>query len=118
MSPEEIQNRLSALACPICKKSGFAIQPQQQTGFAEILRTAGCLGCRYSFPVGIPTRPVYETNPDVAQWLGGLPCPSCEHLGAVMEFRCMPSVRDSYYFVTCRACMHPFHEKAPMEAFE
>jgi hypothetical protein len=30
----------------------------------------------------------------------------------------MPSVRECIYFVTCRACRHPFHEMSPMEAYE
>jgi hypothetical protein len=55
---------------------------------------------------------------DTANLLGTLPCPACQKRGAGLDFRCMPSVRTSDYFVTCRACREPFMERSPMEAYE
>lgn len=114
----EIQNRLEKIACPICKKYGYAIHPRGNHSYMETFYTARCTHCHYSFQVTTPTRPVHQTDPDTAQWLARLVCPSCENQGGELNFRCMLSVRECLYFVTCRACQHPFSEKAPMEVFE
>ena len=114
----EIQERLAQIPCPICKKSNFVMHPRSDQSYAEALYTARCTDCHYTFQVSTPTKPIHQTDPDVAQWLGSLGCPSCQKQGAEMNFRCVPSVRDCYYFVTCSACRHPFYEKSPMEAFE
>jgi len=113
-----IQKRLSAIFCPICKKSQFSIYPNAEKSYAEDFYKARCNHCAYSFQVSIPTKPIREVDPDVDQWLGGLSCPACQELGAALDFRCMPSVRECVYFVTCKACQSPFQEKAPMEAYE
>jgi hypothetical protein len=115
---DEIQKRLPQIACPICKKSRFVIPPRAEQSFAESIYTARCADCNYTFKVSLSTKPIEQNDPDTAQWLGGLSCPSCEGRGAQMDFRCMPSVRDCFYFVTCKSCRHPYYEKAPMEAFE
>ena len=118
VSLEEINTRLREISCPICKKSELVINSRSNQSYAEDLYAARCINCNYTFQVGIPTKPISQTNPDVEQWLAGLSCPSCQKRGAEFNFRCVPSVRDCNYFVTCKACQHPFHEKAPMEAYE
>ena len=114
----EIQERLAQIPCPICKKSNFVMHPRSDQSYAEALYTAQCADCHYTFQVSTLTKPIHQTDPDVAQWLGSLGCPSCQKQGTELNFRCVPSVRDCYYFVTCRSCRHPFYEKSPMEAFE
>ena len=114
----KIQARLSAIPCPICKQSQFSINPQTEKSYTENFYKARCNNCAYTFTVSTPTKPIRETNPDVDQWLGGLSCPSCQERGAELDLRCVPSVRDCIYFVTCNACRHPYHENAPMEAYE
>ncbi len=126
MTTEAIEKRLGELPCPICgssqrratQRSRFGIRSAGQAGYAEQLYTARCLDCAYLFQVSTPTRPIRETRPDVAIWLDGLSCPVCQESGVEFDFRCAPSVRDCFYFVTCKRCHHPFHEKASMEAFE
>lgn len=118
LSLEEMQSRLATIPCPICKKSHFLIGGRNTHSYAENLYTARCADCAYTFQVSTPTRPIKETDPDIAQWLGSVNCPACHTRGTELNFRCTPSVRDCYYFVTCTACRHAFHEKAPMEAFE
>lgn len=115
---EDAQKRMADLKCPTCKKSNFAIMPRPTVSFGEDLYTARCLDCPYTFQVSIPTKPISQTQPDTVQWLSGIPCPKCGELGVTYEFRCSPSVREVFYFVTCKDCRHPFHEKAFMEAFE
>jgi hypothetical protein len=115
---EEIQTRLAALACPICRGTAFVIPPRGQEAFAERIYKARCLQCAYMFPVTVPSRPISQTDPDMANSLAGLPCPVCGETGVRLDFRCMPHVRESVLFVTCTSCHHPFFEKAPMEAFE
>jgi hypothetical protein len=94
------------------------VDPEAKSSFAEHIHKARCQKCPYNFPLSIPTRPIQEYDPEISQWLGGLSCPSCHESGTNFDFRCMTSVRESIYFVTCKACQHPFQEKAPMEAFE
>jgi hypothetical protein len=118
VSLEEISTRLREISCPICKKSEFMINPQSSHSFAEEIYTARCNGCNYTFQVSSPTKPISQTDPDIAIWLKGLSCPKCLENGVEFNFRCVPSVRECYYFVTCKACGRPFREKAPMEAFE
>jgi hypothetical protein len=94
------------------------MNPRINQAYAENIYTAQCMNCKYSFQVSIPTKPFSQTDPDLAVWLNSLNCPSCQESGAEVNFRCVPSVRECYYFVTCKACQHPFREKAPMEAYE
>ena len=115
---EEISTRLREVLCPIYKKSEFVMNPRINQAYAENIYTAQCMSCRYSFQVSIPTKPFSQTDPDLAVWLNSLSCPSCQETRAEVNFRCVPSVRECYYFVTCKTCQHPFREKAPMEAYE
>jgi len=94
------------------------MNPRINQSYAENIYTAQCMSCRYSFQVSTPTKPINQTDPDVAIWLNGLSCPKCQENGVEFDFRCVPSVRECYYFVTCRACGRPFRERSPMEAFE
>jgi len=115
---KHIENRLTAISCPICGKSSFTLHPREEQSFGEALFTVFCAGCRYNFKLRLPTLPISQIDPDTANWLTGLPCPDCQETGARLDFRCMPHVRESLLFVTCTSCGHPFIEKAPMEAFE
>jgi uncharacterized protein YbaR (Trm112 family) len=115
---DQIQKRLTALACPMCKKSAFTVHPRGDQSFAETSHTVMCAGCRYTFKLSIPTRPISQVDPDTANFLAGLPCPACQETGVRLDFRCMPNVRESVLFVTCTSCDRPFTEKAPMEAYE
>jgi hypothetical protein len=113
-----IEQRLTAVSCPICGKSAFTVLPRGDESYGETIHTVMCTGCRYTFKLRLPTLPVGQIDPDTANWLSGLPCPACDETGVRLDFRCMPNVRESLLFVTCTSCSHPFVEKAPMEAFE
>ncbi len=118
ISTAGIETRLQHLPCPICKKSVYTIDPRATTSYAEDLFTAICSGCRYRFQIGVPIIPMQQHDRDTANWLAELGCPSCRSRGVSFDFRCMPSVRESYYAVTCNACHTPFFEQSPMTAYE
>ncbi|MEW6323879.1 MAG: hypothetical protein AB1515_00675 [Nitrospirota bacterium] len=118
ISLDQVQTRLAGLQCPICKQSAFFVHPRAEESFAEQFYKARCNHCGYMFQVSVPTKPIHLADPDTAQWLAELPCPVCQAAGARADFRCIPTVRESLYFVTCTHCHSPFQERAPMEAFE
>jgi uncharacterized Zn finger protein len=115
---ELIQQRLTRIPCPICSETKYAVVPRGATGPAESLFTARCVKCGYNFSAGVPTADFSRFDPDTVIQLKEIVCPLCMEHGVDLNFRCTPTVRLTYYFVTCRACGHRFHEKAPMEAFE
>jgi hypothetical protein len=113
-----IQRRLADLPCPICGKQDYQVIPQRDSGPTAELFTARCKPCAYLFPLNVPKGEIIAHDPDTANQLSEMHCPSCTERGVQLDFRCSASVRDAYLFVTCRSCRHAFFEKAPMEAFE
>ena len=113
---EEVEKRLSAVRCAICKQNRFSVDR----------RTAGpdgeckglCTQCRYTFPVHTDMQFYLQTQPDMPYWLKEIACPSCKNRGVTLDFRIVMSVRESVYFVTCNTCQHPFAEKSSLESFE
>jgi len=79
---------------------------------------AGCMKCRYSFPVHTDMEFYERTQPDIPYHLKTIPCPTCEKQGVTLDFRIVLSVREAFYFVTCKACGHAFPEKSSLESFE
>jgi hypothetical protein len=59
-----------------------------------------------------------RTQPDIPYHLKTIPCLVCKGHGVDLDFRIVLSVREAYYFVTCRACRHPFAERSSLESFE
>lgn len=118
LTSEDIQSRLSELPCPACRKTGYFVRDSGEKSFAERFLNARCLHCAYHFTVSIPTRPLREVDPDTDLWLKNAACPACEARGAELNFRGNLSVRQRFYFLTCKTCGHAFHDRAPMEAFE
>ena len=115
---DEMERRMAEIPCPICRKTAYQIDPRTNPSSIGIIYTAVCTACRYSFPLNILTKPVHEVDPDLEQVLKSTYCPKCEERGVELNFRCSPSVRDAYRFITCTHCKHPFFEETPMEAFE
>src|SRR5262245_16379562 len=91
---QEITARLREISCPICKKSEFVMNPRGNHSFAEEIYTARCTSCNYNFPVSTPTKPISQTDPDIAISLKGINCPKCQENGVELDFRCTPSVRE------------------------
>lgn len=116
MSVEQIESRLSAVRCAICKKSQFAIDRRTMQPDGEWKGV--CTSCRYSFPVHTDMEFYQRTQPDLAYWLKQITCPGCQHRGARLDFRIVMSVREGHYFVTCPACQHQFAERSSLETFE
>lgn len=79
---------------------------------------AACQKCRYNFPVHTDMEFYERTQPDVPYFLKTVPCPKCHARGVELDFRIVLSVREAYYFVTCKVCRHTFPERSSMEAFE
>lgn len=118
ITPDQMRDRLKQLPCPICNTAAYDVDPRHEESYADQIYTVNCQGCRYRFKASAPTRPIEQHDMDTANWLGSLPCPACQKRGATLDFRCQPSVRSSFHFLTCRACREPFMEQSPMEAFE
>jgi hypothetical protein len=115
-SPENVASRLSGVRCAICKTSEFAIDPRSTKSDGEWKGV--CKKCRYSFPVHADMEFYQRTQPDIPYLMKTIPCPKCEKHGVDLDFRIVLSVREAYYFVTCKACAHQFPEKSSLETFE
>jgi len=116
MTVEQVESRLSTIQCPICKASSFSIDRRSMQPDGEW--KAGCMKCRYSFPVHTDMEFYERTQPDIPYHLKSIPCPKCEAHGVTLDFRIVLSVREAFYFVTCHSCGHAFPEKSSLESFE
>ena len=113
---QDVESRLSAVRCAICKQNRFGID--QRTLQSDGDCKAMCLSCRYSFPVHTDMEFYQRTQPDIPYLLKTIPCPKCQAKGVDLDFRIVLSVRDAFYFVRCRSCGHAFPEKSTLESFE
>ena len=113
---EQIESRLSGVRCAICKTSAFMVDRRTLQPDGEC--KAVCKQCRYSFPIHTDMEFYLRTQPDMPYLMKAVPCPKCEKQGVNLDFRIVLSVREAYYFVTCKACGHQFPEKSSMESFE
>lgn len=113
---EQVELRLSQVRCAICKANAFSIDRRSMQAGGDW--RAACQKCRYNFPVHTDMEFYQRTQPDVPYFLKTVPCPKCQSRGVDLDFRIVLSVREAYYFVTCRSCGHTFPEKSVMEAFE
>jgi len=116
LTVEEVESRLSAVHCAICKTNAFGIDRRSMQSDGEWKGV--CLKCRYLFPVHTDMEFYQRTQPDVPYVLKTIPCPRCQSRGVNLDFRIVMSVREAFYFVTCRACGHAFPEKSSLESFE
>ena len=116
LTVEQVESRLTAVRCAICKASAFTIDRRSMQADGEW--KGACLKCRYTFPVHTNTEFYLRTQPDMPYRLRAIGCPKCEKRGVDLDFRIDMSVREAVYFVTCRACGHLFAEPSSMEAFE
>jgi hypothetical protein len=116
MPIDQIESRLNAVRCAICKNSSFGIDRRSLQPDGECRGV--CMSCRYTFPVHTDMEFYQRTQPDLAYWLKQISCPSCQHRGVTLDFRIVMSVRESQYFVTCSACQHAFTERSSLETFE
>ncbi len=116
LTVKEVEARLSEVKCAICKKSRFGIDSRsmQEDGDWKGL----CLDCYYSFPVYTDMQFYLQTQPDIPYRLKEIACPSCEQRQVDLNFRIVMSVRESIYFLTCKACHHQFPERSSLESFE
>jgi hypothetical protein len=113
---EKIESRLSGVRCAICKTSTFMVDPRTLQPDGECKGV--CKKCRYSFPIHTDMEFYQRTQPDIPYLMKTIPCPKCQKVGVMLDFRIVLSVREAYYFVTCKACLHQFPEKSSLESFE
>lgn len=116
ITQQEVERRLNTVPCAVCKQSSFAIDER-------FMGTDGdwrgiCKKCYYTFPVYTDMEFYLRTQPDVPLRLREISCTACSHQGVDLDFRATLSVREAYYFVTCRSCKRQFPEKSSLEAFE
>lgn len=116
LSIEDVEKRLSAVTCAVCKKNRFGIDRRTLQADGECRGV--CLQCRYNFPVYTDMEFYLRTQPDVQYRLKEISCPHCRHRGVRLDFRATLSVREAVYFVTCSACNAEFPERSSLEAFE
>ena len=115
-SPEHVASRLSSVRCAICKTSDFGVDSRSANQDGEWKGI--CKKCFYTFPVHTDMEFYQRTQPDIPYLLKTIPCPKCRKAGVMLDFRIVLSVREAYYFVTCKACGHQFPEKSTLESFE
>ncbi|MCP9454983.1 MAG: hypothetical protein NNA18_02590 [Nitrospira sp.] len=116
LTKQEVERRLSTVACAVCKQSSFAIDDRsmgQDGEWRGICRT-----CFYSFPVHTDVEFYLQTQPDIPLRLKEISCTTCNHQGVTLDFRATLSVREAYYFVTCLGCHRQFPERSFLEAYE
>jgi len=113
---EQVEARLGSVRCAICKRNSFAID--RRTSQADGDWKGTCTNCRYTFPVHTDMEFYQRTQPDMPYVLRQVACPACHGRGADLDFRIVMSVREAFYFVTCKSCKHQFPEKSSLEAFE
>jgi len=116
LSVEEVESRLSAVRCAICKTNAFGIDRRTMQPDGEWKGV--CLKCRYLFPVHADMEWYQLTQPDVPYLLKTIPCFRYRGRGVKLDFRIVMSVREAFYFVTCRACGNAFPEQSSLESFE
>ena len=115
-SLEEVEKRLSTVACAICKTNNFGVDRRTLQADGECRGV--CLKCRYSFPIYTDMDFYIRTQPDIPYRLKEMSCRACQHRGVDLDFRITMSAREAVYFVTCRACEMQFPERSFLEAFE
>lgn len=113
---EQVEARLGSVRCAICKTNQFAIDRRSMQSDGDWKGT--CTNCRYTFPVYTDMVFYQRTQPDVPYRLKEIACPVCERRGVDLDFRIVMSVREAFYFVTCKACSHQFPERSSLESFE
>ncbi len=113
---KQVEERLRQVKCAICKSNRFSIDGRTAQDAGEW--KGMCLGCYYTFPVHTDMEFYLRTQPDVPYHLRGIGCPHCEKRGVDLDFRIVMSVRESVYFLTCKACHHQFPEQSSLESFE
>jgi hypothetical protein len=116
LSVEQVEARLSAVRCAICKTNGFVIDRRSMQPDGDW--KGACVKCRYTFPVYTNMEFYQRTQPDIPYMLKTIPCPKCQRRGVDLNFRIVMSVREAFYFVTCQACGHAFPERSSLESFE
>ena len=116
LTAEQVESRLRAVHCPICKANQFSIDRRSMQPDGDW--KGMCAACRYSFPIHTDMEFYQRTQPDIPYVLKTIPCPTCRSAGVHLDFRIVLSVREAFYFVTCRACGHAFPEKSTLESFE
>ena len=113
---EQVEARLGSVHCAICKASNFAIDRRSMQ--ADGGWKGSCTKCRYTFPVHTDMEFYQRTQPDMPYRLKDITCPACQGRGVDVDFRIVMSVREAFYFVTCKTCRHQFPEKSSLESFE
>ena len=113
---EQVEARLGSVRCAICKAGGFEIDRRSMQPDGGWKGT--CTKCRYTFPVYTDMEFYQRTQPDMPYRLKDISCPACQGRGVDLDFRIVMSVREAFYFVTCKACRHQFPELSSLESFE
>ena len=113
---KEVEERLGQVKCAICKSSRFGIDSRNLKEDGEW--KAICRSCYYTFPVHTDMEFYLRTQPDVPYRLRELSCPQCQQHEFDLNFRIIMSVRESIYFLTCKACQYEFPERSSLESFE
>lgn len=113
---EQVESRLKSVRCAVCKASAFMIDRRTMQPDGEW--KGACITCRYTFPVHTDMEFYQRIQPDIPYLMKTVPCPKCQAHGVDLDFRIVMSVREAFYFVTCKACKHKFPERSSLETFE
>jgi hypothetical protein len=113
---EQVEARLGSVRCAVCKTGSFAIDRRSMKPDGDWKGI--CVKCRYTFPVHTDMEFYQRTQPDVPYRLKEITCLMCHGRGVDLDFRIVMSVREAFYFVTCKTCGTQFPEQSSLEAFE
>ena len=91
LSVQEVEQRLGAVKCAICKGSSFGIDQRFMQADGEWRGV--CKKCFYSFPLYTDMEFYLRTQPDVPYRLKEISCTACNHRGVSLDFRATMSVR-------------------------
>lgn len=116
LTAEQVELRLAAVRCAVCKTNGFGIDRRSMQADGDWKGV--CLKCRYTFPVHTDMEFYQRTQPDIPFLMKSIPCSKCQRRGVNLDFRIVMSVREAFYFVTCKACGYAFPERSSLESFE
>ncbi|MGH7254878.1 MAG: hypothetical protein ACREI3_03785 [Nitrospirales bacterium] len=116
LSAEQVEARLSAVQCAVCKERTFGVDRRFMKPDGEWKGV--CRKCFYNFPVHTDMEFYLRTQPDIPYRLKEISCQACQQRGVQLDFRIVMSVREAHYFVTCQSCGNQFAERSSLETFE
>ena len=101
---EAILAELEGKKCPHCDQASLEWIESDDKLHAH------CYQCGTRYTLAEPSLTLHEEHPELAEQLESYQCPSCQHQGWVIQFRCDLSIQKCFYFTGCPNCGRTFEE--------